>query len=55
MTTFVLVWCTSTMMHPPAVISGARRRSQHSLATSSGLGCTSGYGNGSAPVRSASV
>ncbi|KAE9110288.1 hypothetical protein PF010_g11225 [Phytophthora fragariae] len=55
MTTFVLVWCTSTMMHPPAVISGARRRSQHSLATSSGLGCTSGYGNGSVPVRSASV
>ncbi|KAE9060976.1 hypothetical protein PF007_g30417 [Phytophthora fragariae] len=55
MTTFVLVWCTSTTMHPPAVISGARRRSQHSLATSSGLGCTSGYGNGSVPVRSASV
>ncbi|KAE9202000.1 hypothetical protein PF004_g18550 [Phytophthora fragariae] len=55
MMTFVLVWCTSTMMHPPAVISGARRRSQLSLATSSSLACTSGYGNGSVPVRSASV
>ncbi|KAE9064523.1 hypothetical protein PF007_g29168 [Phytophthora fragariae] len=55
MTTFMLVWCTSTMMHPPVVISGARRRSQHSRVTSSGLACTSGYGNGSVPARSASV
>ncbi|KAE9059602.1 hypothetical protein PF006_g31845 [Phytophthora fragariae] len=55
MTTFVLVWCTSTMMHPPVVISGARRRSQHSRVTLSGLACTSGYGNGSVPARSASV
>ncbi|KAE8968894.1 hypothetical protein PF011_g27015 [Phytophthora fragariae] len=55
MTTFVLVWCTSTTMHPPAVILGARRRSQHSLATSSGPACTSRYGNGSVPARSVSA
>ncbi|KAE9159920.1 hypothetical protein PF004_g31353 [Phytophthora fragariae] len=55
MTTFVLVWCMSTMMHPPVVISGARRRSQRSRVTSSGLACTSGYGSGSVPARSASV
>ncbi|KAE8908122.1 hypothetical protein PF003_g7981 [Phytophthora fragariae] len=54
MTTFVLVWCTSTMMHPLVVTSGARRRSQHSRVTSSGHACTSGYGNGSVPARSAS-
>ncbi|KAE8999585.1 hypothetical protein PF011_g14565 [Phytophthora fragariae] len=51
----VLVWCTTTMMHPPVVISGARRSSQHSHATSSGLACTSGYGNGSVPARYDSV
>ncbi|KAE9362316.1 hypothetical protein PF008_g190 [Phytophthora fragariae] len=55
MATFVLVWCTSTTMHPPVVISGARRRSQHSRVTSSGRACTSAYGNGSTPARSASV
>ncbi|KAE8878707.1 hypothetical protein PF005_g18697 [Phytophthora fragariae] len=55
MTTFVLVWCTSTTMHPPVVISGTRRHSQHSRETSSGLECTSGYGDGSVPARSASV
>ncbi|KAE9090334.1 hypothetical protein PF005_g19222 [Phytophthora fragariae] len=51
----VLVWCTSTTMPPPVVILGARRRSQHSHVTSSGLACTSGSGNGSVPVSSASV
>ncbi|KAE9058611.1 hypothetical protein PF007_g31244 [Phytophthora fragariae] len=55
MTTFALVWCTSTMTLSPVVISGARRHSQHSRETSSGLACTSGYGNGSVPARSASV
>ncbi|KAE9198286.1 hypothetical protein PF004_g19587 [Phytophthora fragariae] len=55
MTTFVLVLCTSTIMHPPVVISGARRRSQYSRVTSSGLACTSGYGNGFVPSRSAGV
>ncbi|KAE9127384.1 hypothetical protein PF010_g4924 [Phytophthora fragariae] len=55
MTTFVLVWCTSTTMLPLVIISGARRRSQHSRVTSSGLACTSGYGNRSIHARSVRI